>query len=194
MEHKMFCYQCQETAGCSGCTQMGVCGKKPEVAAMQDLLVYVSKGLSAVTTQLRKEGTKVSEETNHLITWNLFTTITNANFDNEAIIARIHNTLSVRRTLILQVKDTSGLPEAAFWDIKTKDGSDASDDVLFAKAKEAGVVMTGAGATFPYGKDPKDSNIRIAPSFPTVEELAQAAEIFVLSVKLVSVEKLLGAK
>ena len=66
--------------------QMGVCGKKPEVAAMQDLLVYVSKGLSAVTTQLRKEGTKVSEETNHLITWNLFTTITNANFDNEAIM------------------------------------------------------------------------------------------------------------
>ena len=142
MEHKMFCYQCQETAGCSGCTQMGVCGKKPEVAAMQDLLVYVSKGLSAVTTQLRKEGTKVSEETNHLITWNLFTTITNANFDNEAIIARIHNTLSVRRTLILQVKDTSGLPEAAFWDIKTNDGSDASDDVLFAKAKEAGVLST----------------------------------------------------
>ena len=141
MEHKMFCYQCQETAGCSGCTQMGVCGKKPEVAAMQDLLVYVSKGLSAVTTQLRKEGTKVSDETNHLITWNLFTTITNANFDNEAIIARIHNTLSVRRTLILQVKDTSGLPEAAFWDIKTKDGSDASDDVLFAKAKEAGVSL-----------------------------------------------------
>ena len=194
MEHKMFCYQCQETAGCSGCTQMGVCGKKPEVAAMQDLLVYVSKGLSAVTTQLRKEGTKVSEETNHLITWNLFTTITNANFDNEAIIARIHNTLSVRRTLILQVKDTSGLPEAAFWDIKTKDGSDASDDVLFAKAKEAGVVMTGAGATFPYGKDPKDSNIRIAPSYPTVEELAVAAKLFALCVKLVSVEKILESK
>ena len=153
MEHKMFCYQCQETAGCSGCTQMGVCGKKPEVAAMQDLLIYVSKGLSAVTTQLRKEGTKVSEETNHLITWNLFTTITNANFDNEAIIARIHNTLSVRRTLILQVKDPSGLPEAAFWDIKTKDGSDASDDVLFAKAKEAGVLST------------KDEDIRSLKSF-----------------------------
>ena len=110
MEHKMFCYQCQETAGCSGCTQMGVCGKKPEVAAMQDLLIYVSKGLSAVTTQLRKEGTKVSEETNHLITWNLFTTITNANFDNEAIIARIHPTLPVRRTPNFQVKDTSDQP------------------------------------------------------------------------------------
>ena len=63
---------------------------------------------------------------------------------------------------------------------------------IVAKAKEAGLVMTGAGATWPYGKDPKDSNIRIAPSFPTPEELAVAAEIFVLSVKLVSVEKLLA--
>ena len=62
---------------------------------------------------------------------------------------------------------------------------------IVAKAKEAGVVMTGAGATFPYGKDPKDTNIRIAPSFPTPEELALATEIFVLSVKLVSVDKLL---
>ena len=62
---------------------------------------------------------------------------------------------------------------------------------IVAKAKEAGVVMTGAGATFPYGKDPKDCNIRIAPSFPTLDELKKAAEVFVLSVKLVSVEKLL---
>lgn len=62
---------------------------------------------------------------------------------------------------------------------------------IVAKAKEAGLVMTGAGATFPYGKDPKDSNIRIAPSYPTPEELKTAAEIFVLSVKLVSIEKLL---
>ena len=60
------------------------------------------------------------------------------------------------------------------------------------KAKEAGLVMTGAGATFPYGKDPHDSNIRIAPSYPTPEELSVAAEIFVLSVKLVSIDKLLG--
>lgn len=54
MDNKMFCYQCQETAGCKGCTRIGVCGKTPQVAAMQDLLVYVSKGISAVTTQLRK--------------------------------------------------------------------------------------------------------------------------------------------
>ena len=61
-----------------------------------------------------------------------------------------------------------------------------------AKCKEAGVVLTGAGATYPYGKDPKDSNIRIAPSFPTPEEMAMATNLFVLCVKLVSVEKLLA--
>ncbi len=65
---------------------------------------------------------------------------------------------------------------------------------IVAKAKEAGVIMTNAGATFPYGKDPKDSNIRIAPSFPTMEELEKAAEIFVLSVKLVSIDKYLKEK
>ncbi len=62
---------------------------------------------------------------------------------------------------------------------------------IVAKAKEAGVIMTKAGATYPYGKDPQDSNIRIAPSFPTPEDLAAAAEVFVLSVKLVSIDKIL---
>ena len=71
------------------------------------------------------------------------------------------------------------------------DAMEGCAKAIVAKAKEAGVVMTGAGATFPYGKDPKDSNIRIAPSYPTPEELKTAAEIFVLSVKLVSIEKLL---
>ena len=69
---------------------------------------------------------------------------------------------------------------------------DGCAKAIVAKAKEAGVVLTGAGATYPYGKDPHDSNIRIAPSFPTVEELELAAQLFVLCVKLVSVEKLLS--
>lgn len=115
MEQKMFCYQCQETAGCKGCTMSGVCGKKPDVAAMQDLLVYVTKGISAVTTALRQEGKQVSAEINHLITLNLFTTITNANFDKESIEARIRATLTEKDVLLAQIAEPSGLPEAAKW-------------------------------------------------------------------------------
>ena len=115
MEQKMFCYQCQETAGCKGCTMSGVCGKKPDVAAMQDLLVYVTKGISAVTTALRQEGKQVSAEINHLITLNLFTTITNANFDKESIEARIRATLTEKDVLLAQIADPFGLPEAAKW-------------------------------------------------------------------------------
>ena len=115
MEQKMFCYQCQETAGCKGCTMSGVCGKKPDVAAMQDLLVYVTKGISAVTTALRQEGKQVSAEINHLITLNLFTTITNANFDKESIEARIRTTLTEKDVLLAQIAEPSGLPEAAKW-------------------------------------------------------------------------------
>ena len=63
-----------------------------------------------------------------------------------------------------------------------------------AKCKKAGLVMTGAGATYPYGKDPHDSNIRIAPSYPPLNDLKQAMELFALCVKLVSVEKLLSEK
>ena len=115
MEQKMFCFQCQETAGCKGCTMSGVCGKKPDVAAMQDLLVYVTKGISAVATALRQEGKQVSAEINHLITLNLFTTITNANFDKESIEERIRATLTEKDVLLAQIADPFGLPEAAKW-------------------------------------------------------------------------------
>lgn len=133
MEQNMFCYQCQETAGCKGCTRVGVCGKTPDVAAMQDLLVYVTKGLSAVTTALRKEGKPVSAQVNHLITLNLFTTITNANFDKEAIEARIRATLDTKKELMGQLSDTANLPEAALWD-----GSGDWE----AKARTVGVLST----------------------------------------------------
>lgn len=116
MEQKMFCYQCQETAGCRGCTQSGVCGKTPDVAAMQDLLVYVSRGICAVTTALRGEGRAVPAAINQLITLNLFATITNANFDKEAIVARIRATLDAKQELLSQLDHTADLPEAALWD------------------------------------------------------------------------------
>ena len=110
MNEKMFCYQCQETAGCKGCTMVGVCGKQPDVAAMQDLLVYVSKGLSAVTTALRREGQTIPAGINHLITLNLFTTITNANFDRESIEARIRATLEARQEQLARLNRRDGLP------------------------------------------------------------------------------------
>ena len=133
MKEKMFCYQCQETAGCAGCTQAGVCGKQPDVAAMQDLLVYVTRGLSAVTTALRKEGQPVSKQVNHLITFNLFTTITNANFDKERIAERIRSTLETKSALLGQVKDPSMLPQAALWD-----GAGDWEE----KARQVGVLST----------------------------------------------------
>jgi hydroxylamine reductase len=129
----MFCYQCQETAGCKGCTMSGVCGKKPDVAAMQDLLVYVTKGISAVTTVLRREGKQVSANVNHMITLNLFTTITNANFDKESIEARIRATLAEKNALLTQVASPSALPEAAKWD-----GSGDWEE----KARTVGVLST----------------------------------------------------
>jgi hydroxylamine reductase len=130
----MFCFQCQETAGCKGCTISGVCGKKPEVAAMQDLLVYVTKGFSAVTTRLRTEGKPVSAEINHLVTVNLFITITNVNFDREAIIRAIVHTLDVKRSLLTQLANTTGLPEAATWDAQQSD--------FDVKAATVGVLST----------------------------------------------------
>ena len=134
MESKMFCYQCQETAGGKGCSVSGVCGKTPEVANIQDLLIYVTKGISAVTTALRKEGTPVSAEVNHLITLNLFITITNANFDKEAIEAKIIETLTVKEELLKSVKDTVCLPAAALWN---------GDEATFPeKAKTVGVLST----------------------------------------------------
>lgn len=132
--NKMFCYQCQETAGGKGCTVSGVCGKKPDVAAMQDLLIYVTKGLACVTTRLRSEWKEVGKEINHLVTQNLFITITNANFDKEAIICSIEKTLAVKQELIGHAADILGLPEAAYWN---------GDRAEFAeKAKKVGILAT----------------------------------------------------
>lgn len=134
MENKMFCYQCQETAGCSGCTQAGVCGKTPETANLQDLLIYVTKGLSQVATRLRAEKKAVSHEINHLITENLFVTITNANFDPDFITNRIQTTLSRKAELLEQLNERKGLSQAALWHAEKKD--------FVAKASSVGVLTT----------------------------------------------------
>lgn len=119
MENNMFCFQCQETAGNKGCTKVGVCGKSADLANMQDLLIYVTKGLSEVTTKLREEGKEVSKELNHYITLNLFTTITNANFDDEVFYIRVKETLAKKNELIEKLSSKEGLSEAAVWDISS---------------------------------------------------------------------------
>ena len=134
MDYKMFCYQCQETANCSGCTVSGVCGKKPDTANMQDLLVYVTKGISAVTTQIRAEGKQIDKSINHLITLNLFTTITNANFNKDVIVERIKTTLKVKENLLKEVSDKSALPSASLWN--------ANESEFMAKAATVGVLAT----------------------------------------------------
>lgn len=134
MENKMFCYQCQETAGCKGCSVRGVCGKTPEVAALQDLLIYVTKGCAALTTALRRENKEVSYEVNHRITLNLFTTITNANFDGAQIEKRIADTLVCKEELLQQLEDKKGLPEAALWN--------ADPSAYVEKARSVGVLAT----------------------------------------------------
>ena len=134
MVNQMFCYQCLDTAGCSGCTRVGVCGKQPDVAAMQDLLVYATKGISAVTTTLRQEGVAIQPAVNHMITLNLFTTITNANFSKEAIIARIQETLSEKDLLLSKLTNIDALPEAALWN--------GSVEEFDTKAAAVGVLST----------------------------------------------------
>ena len=158
----MFCFQCQETAGCTGCTKFGVCGKSPDLARMQDLLIYTTKGLSEVTTRLRAEGQAVDGAVNHLITINLFTTITNANFDDEIFYSRVKETLTVKNELMAKLKDKANLSEAALWDASSNEEMDKKvsllekiknavtgkkeleilDSVLDAKSVNVGVLAT----------------------------------------------------
>ena len=128
----MFCYQCQETAGCTGCTRAGVCGKSARTAALQDLLVYVTRGLCQLTTALRNQGEAIIPEDDRLVTENLFVTITNANFDDDALQARIRATLE-RNAALRSRLDGAGLSAAARWD-----GSGDWDD----KAQAVGILST----------------------------------------------------
>ena len=154
----MFCFQCQEAAGCKGCTKIGVCGKTEDVAKAQDLLVYVTKGLAMVSNEGRKVGV-VDLKVDRYITENLFTTITNANFDRDVILGRVRETLKLREELkssvvkaggqVGEIRTSGGLfkrflgmasqevvmPDAAEWAGSTEVDFDA-------KAEKVGVLAT----------------------------------------------------
>lgn len=110
--NNMFCFQCQETLNNQGCTRSGVCGKKPTTAALQDLLIWATKSLSILTSSMRKSGLSVDKDVNHLISTNLFITITNANFDDSAINQNITATLAKKnelRTLVNNLKNDEAI-------------------------------------------------------------------------------------
>ena len=131
----MFCYQCQEAARNTGCDKGGVCGKTAPVARSQDFLIWAVKGLSEVATRLREAGREVPREVNQLVTGSLFTTITNANFDEDAIRGLTRDVIAMTNTLRAVLPASVKLSEAARWD---------SLDVLDWQAKEPyiGVLST----------------------------------------------------
>ncbi len=135
----MFCYQCQETSKGSGCTVRGVCGKTSDVSNMQDLLIYVLKGISVHTTKARELGIE-NEKANKFIVDGLFSTITNVNFDREYFVKKIKEGLVIRDEVKNQIVDVSkealdNLPDAATW--KPKD-----EDEFDVKAIEVGILAT----------------------------------------------------
>ena len=135
MENKMFCFQCQETAGCRGCTRVGVCGKSATTATLQDLLIYSTKGLCEITTLLRAENKPIARKINQFICENHFATITNANFNDEIITERITKTLAYKQELLQELNDTTKLSPIALW---TTDDTSS----YLAKGAQVGVLST----------------------------------------------------
>ncbi|MBS4537898.1 hydroxylamine reductase, partial [Clostridium sp. D2Q-11] len=111
----MFCYQCQEAAKGTGCTKVGVCGKSPEVANLQDLLIFTLKGISIYSTKGRELGIR-NKEVDHFIVDSLFSTITNANFDRNTFIKRINKALELRETMKKEIVKAGGEIEGGFLD------------------------------------------------------------------------------
>lgn len=133
MENKMFCYQCQETAGCTGCKMAGVCGKTPDVAYLQDLLIYITKGISEILVRLREEGKEELREVDILVIENLFTTITNVNFNNEDLKDKIEKSLKVKENLLNRLENKEELSKAALISIKREE--------FLVKVEEAGILF-----------------------------------------------------
>ncbi|MGX4601064.1 hydroxylamine reductase [Faecalimicrobium sp. JNUCC 81] len=179
MENKMFCFQCQETAGCTGCTKFGVCGKSPDLARMQDLLIYTTKGLSEVTTRLRGEGKLIDHEVNHLITINLFTTITNANFDDAIFYDRVKMTLSTKEELLSKLDNKENLSEAALWNASSNAEMDVKVGVL-AKLKNA-VLGSGESVSIDSILDEKSTKVGVLATKD--EDIRSLRELIIYGLK-----------
>ena len=136
----MFCQQCQETAGNAGCKSRGVCGKTGDVANLQDLLIYVLKGVSEFNLQARKAGINVPE-TDRLVMDSLFSTITNANFDGEAISARIEKALKVREEIKSALTAVGKLEDKKYNDSAIWTGSSA-EFAAKSEQPEVGILAT----------------------------------------------------
>ena len=129
MENKMFCYQCQETAGCIGCTMSGVCGKTPDTAYLQDFLIYVTKGISEIAVKLREERQKVSDETDFMVIENLFTTITNVNFSENDLKDKIEKSIKIKNELLNLLKNKENLSNSALINITKENYLEKAEDV-----------------------------------------------------------------
>ena len=135
----MFCYQCQETAKGTGCTVAGVCGKPADVANLQDLLIYTVKGLS-IYSSAKRQTKKVEDEVNRFLLESLFTTITNANFDKNAIIKKIHKGVELRDKLKVELLSNDVTPK--FYNHDAANWFAESDEKLEQKAENIGVLTT----------------------------------------------------
>ena len=146
MCNKMFCFQCQETMKGTGCTIAGVCGKQPTTASLQDLLVYTAKGVAAYSSQLRKTAStnEILKITDKYLINSLFMTITNANFDNEAIIDEIKHGLKLRNDVKNILIKNGTVLNPKFENIQLTTWSYISDDQLmeFSKHHDIGVLRT----------------------------------------------------
>lgn len=131
----MFCYQCQETLNNKGCTKAGVCGKKADVASAQDLLVYTTKLLCDVLNNLRGENYTIDKKYNHMVTYNMFITITNANFDLDMILDQVIKTIEAKNELLTKLNDKSKLRKLSLY-------SDKDRAKLMALAEIVGVLVT----------------------------------------------------
>lgn len=131
----MFCYQCQETLNNKGCTKAGVCGKKADVASAQDLLVYTTKLLCDVLNNLRGENYTIDKKYNHMVTYNMFITITNANFDLDMILDQVVKSIEAKDELLAKLNDKSKLRKLSLY-------SDKDRAKLMALAEIVGVLVT----------------------------------------------------